>query len=206
MSTADFIAGTANQHGYIERLASERGFSTPIAACIEILGRDVCDLLANPPDTLAARKVIEALEAMPKKSAADSKVRRLPGGGTYTTAKHLRDYATGRKAPPLELDEHARWCLDRLLMHEQIRALIAGEQPRSKPAAPPHGVNGQGPITMQQLLDHFKNWDRLAEAFKVTVPTAKAWGTFVPENRVYEAEVKTNGYVRVPRNRVGEVA
>jgi hypothetical protein len=205
MSTADFVAGTPNQHGYIERLASERGFSTPIAACMQVLGRDVCALLATPPDTLEARKVIEALEAMPKKAAGE-KLRRVPGASPYTTAKQLRDYATGKKAPPLELDEHARWCLDRLLMHEQIRAILTGEQPRARPATPPQGVNGQGPITMQHLLDHFKTWDRVADAFKVTVPTAKAWGALVPENRVYEAEVKTNGYVRVPRNRVGEVA
>lgn len=206
MSTPDFVAGTPNQHGYIERLALERGFSTAIAACIEILGRDVCDLLASPPDTLAARKVIEALEGMPKKAAPDGKVRRIGPAGQYTTAKQLRDYATGKKAPPLEIDEHARWCLDRLLMQEQIRAIVAGEQPKARAVTPPLGVNGQGPISIQHLLDHFKSWDRLADAFKVTVPTAKAWGTLVPENRVYEAEVKTNGYVRVPRNRVGEVA
>jgi hypothetical protein len=59
-------------------------------------------------------------------------------------------------------------------------------------------INGDQPIAMEHLLAYFKTWDSLAEAFRVTVPTAKAWGTHLPAGRAFEAEVRTKGYVRAP--------
>jgi len=208
-----FQAGSPRQHEFIADLATRHGHESALGACEKVLGRDRASLLKTPPTTTEARKVIDTLSVKdtdPKPSSnsstpAPGRASTKAGFGHYTTAKQLREFATGAKSVPSELDEHARWVLERLQQHERARALLAGEELPAATAVP-RGVNGNQPITLEHLLEYYKNWDRLADAFRVTVPTAKAWGALLPESRTYEAEVKTMGYVRVPRNAQGDVA
>lgn len=205
----NFRAGTEKQHKYIERMVGEGGYASVLAACAKHLGRPEEELAQNELSTSDARIVIEALQLETQRdgaghAASDRKTDRKPERPHYTTAKELREFATGAKPVPQDIDEHAAWVLDRLRRLATVEQVIAGKQVQAR--AIPVGVNGNGPITMDHILTyHDQDWDRVAEAFRVAVPSAKAWGTNLPEARWYEAEVRTNGYVRVPRNAKGEV-
>lgn len=203
--STEFIAGSPKQHKYIASLAARTGFASALAACAVILGKPEEDLRHEGVATTDARKVIEALQVQEADAAGKSDGQPRSHRSPYTTAKQLRAYATGEQTPPQDLDEHALWVLDRLHQHERARALLAGEAPPPVAQVPRAGTNGNAPIQMDHLLGFFKSWDRLAEAFRVTVPTAKAWGVLLPESRACEAEVRTNGYVRAPRDAQGHV-
>lgn len=207
-----FSAGSRRQSDYIKALALKAGFATPLDACGSVLGMEATTLLQSPPDTTQARKVIDALKGMvdSKKSAPDTKPEQAAHqppsneASRDTTPSKLRAHAAAREIPS-GLDSDSTFIIKALIQHEVVRAVMSGEQltlprPRSN-----GGANGNKRIEMDHLLKFFRNWDELADAFGVTVPTAKAWGTYVPDSRVFEAEVRTNGYVRVPRDRDGEV-
>lgn len=194
----DFTAGTDRQRNYIIVLAKRRGFASPLAACAAALGRSPEDIKANPPDTSTARKVIEYLE---QSEASEERGAGSTGQGGVT-AQQLRRIADSGSIPA-DLDEDSRRVVEALIQNARIKVILAVEEP----VAVRHkaGVNANARIELEHLLKYFKTWDNLADAFKVTVPTAKAWGQYVPENRVFEAEVRTNGYVRVPRDGRGRV-
>ena len=107
------------------------------------------------------------------------------------TAKRLRAIHEEGEPRPDDLDADSAWVLDRLVLASRLER----EAARQRGA----GVNRGGRIEMSTLVNHFGGWDRLAEVFGVTVPTAKAWGTHLPASRAYEAEVKTQGLVKAPR-------
>lgn len=187
------VEWTDAQKQHIERLLAKTGFNDLLAAWR--------DLLPNSPvpatDELArgqASTLIAALEARQKSSA--------PGEGNrssrYLTARQLRSIDTGSAPVPVELDDDARWVLTRLSKFRAIESLI---DRRLVPDAAP--VNGDQPILVEHVLAYFKDWDHLAEAFGVTVPTAKAWGSTLPLSRAFEAEIKTRGHVRVPSSQRG---
>lgn len=200
---ADFSAGTERQGKYIIVLAKRTGYTSAFEATAAALGRSQDDIRAKPPETQDARKVIEFLErkdagATSTQSSQDTSHR------PHVTAKQLRQFATSGDVPE-DLDEDSIWVVERLLQHERARVVLAGEDPASGHARYRRGVNRNNRIELEHLLTYFKSWDNLADAFGVTVPTAKAWGQFLPENRIFEAEVRTNGYVTVPRDRRGNV-
>lgn len=198
---AGFLAGTERQGNYIMALAKKAGYPSAFEACATILGRSEADIRGAHLDTKDARRVIEFLE--PKDGATNTPANDSPHR-THGTAKLLRQYATTGDVPQ-DLDEDSVWVVERLLQHERARAVLAGEDPATGHARYRRGVNHNNRIELEHLLTYFKSWDNLADAFGVTVPTAKAWGQFLPENRIFEAEVRTNGYVRVPRDRKGNV-
>lgn len=200
----EIVLGTRRQDAYIRSLVRERagGEEDAVAVCSTFLKRSIQDLVDQPPSSKEAGSIIARLTMAAEKTdeprRAVSKSAAKPGSTAepcpYTTAKQLRQYATGQHPVDVELDEHATWVLTRLKEHAKVlEALFDSEAVQPPPAV---GINGNGPIRVQDLLTHFGSWDGLAEAFKVTVPTAKAWGTNLPESRNYEAEVKTRGYVR----------
>lgn len=200
---SDFVAGTERQGKYIMVLAKKTGYASAFEATAAALGRSQEDIRANPPSTQDARKAIEYLE---RKDAAGS-ITQSPcdtDHRPHVTAKQLRQFATSGDVPA-DLDEDSIWIVERLLQHERARLVLVGEDPATGHARYRRGVNRNNRIELEHLLAYFKSWDNLADAFGVTVPTAKAWGQFLPENRIFEAEVRTNGYVNVPRDRKGNV-
>ena len=200
---AGFLAGTERQGKYIMALAKKTGYASAFEACAAVLGRPEAGIREVPLDTKDARKVIEFLERKDGASTPPTPTRDT-GHSTHGTAKLLRQYATTGDVPQ-DLDEDSVWVVERLLQHERARAVLAGEDPATGHARYRRGVNRNNRIELEHLLTYFKSWDNLADAFGVTVPTAKAWGQFLPENRIFEAEVRTNGYVCVPRDRKGNV-
>ncbi len=147
------------------------------------------------PDMPQASLLISALEAKIKPAPGEAPAAAPRSGARYLTARHLRQIDSGTAEAPTELDDDARWVLSRLARWRAVESIADS---RSVHAPAPPAVNGEQPIQMDQLLAYFKSWDALAEAFGVSVPTAKAWGTNLPLPRGFEAEIKTRGYVRVP--------
>src|SRR5690242_11039268 len=118
-TTNEFVAGTKAQHDFISSLAGRLGFESAIAACAAALGRDHASLLAQLPSKTEAREVINHLQGLERQKPTDSSATATKGAGKsssghYTTAKQLREMAAGARATPSDLDEHARWVLDRL--------------------------------------------------------------------------------------------
>jgi len=181
--------GNDKQHGYAARLAKQAGYASLSEACVKALERPADLLVADGISVAEASKVIARLQS-------DADARPRPFKATYLTPRQLRRIASGECAPPAELDEDATWILDRLAKAHAIAGLFGAADAIQRRQAP---VNGDGPIEMQQLLTHYGSWDAIAEAFAVTVSTAKAWGAHLPAARAYEAEIKTDGYVRAPR-------
>jgi len=200
---------TSRQVEYLTRLAAQAGFVSPESACQDILQRTV--VLPSPDgqqqagqgagfEVLSlqdARSVLTALELRVQPKKTDAPAGHDATAGMPLSAADLKAIASGALDRPEHLDEDSRWVLDRLVMAVKLLQCIPSDMLGGR--AVEKGVNGNGPILMEHLLQYFGNWDRLAEAFGVTVPTAKAWGSRVPESRCFEAEVKTRGHVRVPR-------
>lgn len=183
---------TEPQINFIEKLARSIN-RQPSEAVADVVGE------AKEPSRLTteeASRVITALRtkaglADPDTLTATAMVKRPSpaGGGRYLTARQLRRIATGDAMVPAQADEDAQWVLSRLDTLAKIEHQLGIVPPK-------RGVNGSGPVAMEQLLAYFGDWDTLAKAFEVTVSTAKAWGSHLPAGRAYEAEVKTRGYVR----------
>lgn len=195
---ATLVIGSDKQSKYIHDMAARAKVPSVMAVCVEVLGRSAQNLLQNPPTTTEARQVIQHLQAK-LDSAQQATATSLAGSSSL-----LRRYAEQGEAPA-DLDEDSLWIVTQLQRADRARAALAGEQ-IAIAKHQPQGFNSGKRIEVEHLLKYFKSWDNLADAFKVTVPTAKAWGQYVPENRIYEAEVRTNGFVRVPRNHRGLVA
>ncbi len=191
MDATAFRVGTDSQHSFAERLARKAGYESLVDACADALGRDPDELAREPLAVADASRVIAHLQVKtsdgttPPSSADGSKRPQ------FLTARHLRRIATGQQRAPEQLDEDAAWVLDHIGKSIATRALYTDEVAGK-------GVNGEQPIAVEHLLAYFKTWDALADAFRVTVPTAKAWGTHLPAARACEAEVRTKGYVRAP--------
>ena len=203
MTPQPFQAGTENQHGYLTRLTVAMGKADLVETCAEILRVDVDALREQGSLSVAdARLCISALQASADSSARHAPATTPPSSDRrYTTAKQLHDYATGAVPAPGELDRYATWVLRRLATLDAVLAAIPQEAligPTSTSPGQRRNVNVGGPIMMTHLLLYYSTWDRLAEAMGVTVSTAKSWGDRLPEARVFEAEVKTAGFVRVP--------
>lgn len=192
--------GTAKQHEYLDRLAKELGYTDIRKALAELT--DI-KMAAEGIGVEAASEAIEQLKAM-----LGSKKVEAPqeGGRKYLTARHLRQIATGQRKIPDELDDDAAWVLARIDLVERFSWLLSNPSHSTSGLLAPPGlgrpgadVNEGGPIPMKQLLDYFKGWDAVAETFKVTVATAKAWGAHLPASRAFEAEIKTHGYFTAGR-------
>lgn len=195
VTTQKFQAGTERQHRYLAVLARRCGYPSPLAVCAEVLGQSPEELLENPPDTTTARRVIEYLEK------AGGFLKHGRSSEQHPTPGQLRQWAEAGELPS-GLDEDSKVIVESLQQLSRIKGILSvGETQRVS-----KGVNGNSPIEVAHLLQFYGSWDTLADAFGITVATVKSWGRFVPENRVYEAEVRTNGYVRVPRDERGHVS
>lgn len=197
------------QREYAKALAARAGLTLEQAS-LDTFGRPV------PPESMTTRQASMLIAKLkttlgePAKPAHATKARlddhapvaapaapklngiaKLLSPARMAAARQLRAIHEGAEPRPANLDDDAAWLLHRLELAERLEK----EKERGRGA----GVNGRGPIEMEGLLTHFGNWDRLAEAFGVTVPTAKAWGKHLPAARAYEAEVKTGGWVKAPR-------
>lgn len=183
---------TEAQRAHIERLLAKAGMHDVLAAWQELLPNSpvpaTADLARGQASTLIA-----ALEAKLKPASGEA-----AKGARFLTARALRSIDTGSSQAPSELDDDARWVLARLAKFRAIESLV--DRRVSSDASP---INGDHPILVEHVLGYFKTWDRLAEAFGVTVPTAKAWGATLPLARAFEAEIKTGGHVRVPASQRG---
>lgn len=202
-------AANTQQLEYAKALAARAGLTLDRAA-LDTFGRTV------PPEKLTTRQASMLISQLktalgePAKAAGAVKARQddhapvaapappKPNGiakllspSRMAAARQLRAIHEGAEPRPANLDDDAAWLLQRLDLADRLEK----EKERGRRA----GVNGRGPIEMEGLLTHFGSWDRLAEAFGVTVPTAKAWGKHLPAARAYEAEVKTGGWVKAPR-------
>lgn len=191
MDATSFRVGTESQHSFAERLARKAGYESLIDACADALGRDPDELTKEPLPVADASRVIAHLQVKTSDCGTAPSASEAPKRSLFLTARHLRRIATGQQRVPDQIDEDAAWVLDLLGKGLAIRALFTDEVTGK-------GINGDQPIAMEHLLTFFKTWDAVADAFRVTVPTAKAWGTHLPASRAYEAEVRTKGYVRAP--------
>jgi hypothetical protein len=191
MDSTGFRVGTESQHGFAESLAKKAGYASVVDACADALGRDPDELAKEPLSVADASRVIGHLKVKSEAPGVQAPATDAAKRSHYLTARHLRRIATGQQRAPDEIDEDAAWVLDLLGKGLAVRALFTDEHVG-------RAINGDQPIAMEHLLAYFKTWDSLAEAFRVTVPTAKAWGTHLPAGRAFEAEVRTKGYVRAP--------
>lgn len=186
-----------NQHRYLEDLARKAGLSTE-EAIRQSLGRPV------PVEKLTVRQASLLIfqlrgrlgegqgQAAPSDDGGANAIEKLLAPATMPlSAATVRAIHSGRQERPEQVDADTAWILDRLSEADRLERQAA----RRRGA----GLNRGGPIEMAALVKHFGSWDRLAEVFGVTVPTAKAWGAHLPAARAFEAEVKTDGLVRAPR-------
>lgn len=187
------------QLDYAKALATRAGLTIERAAH-EAFGRDVpLERMSTRQASMLIAKLKGVLgepartgDADPAPAPADtSAISRLLNPRRIASARQLRAIHAGTAPRPDALDADAAWVLERLALADRLEQ----EQQRARG----EGINGRGPIEMDSLVRHFGDWDRLAETFGVTVPTAKAWGKHLPAARAYEAEVKTGGWVKAPR-------
>ena len=189
--------GTDAQGKYLLDLASRLGYPDVAHALADMTQFGAAKSLTNSEasDAITQLKAcLPADEATPTGSPAAALGAARP---RFLTARHLRQINEGKRPAPADLDEDASWVLDRLQRLVQISQLAGS--PTQQTQAHGVGVNEGRPIEMADLLRYYKTWDALAEAFKVAVTTAKAWGTLLPPGRAFEAEVRTGGFVRAPR-------
>lgn len=178
MSNETSQIGTQGQHGYIESLVKRSG----LCSIDEAIGI----AFAERPAKLGkaeASTIIAALER--RVGPAKGEPRPPVASGSATQLRRLASSST-----PLTKIESpdARWIVDRLRKFDAIEQVLnAGKN-----------QNANGPISMDLLVAYFNGWDKLAEAFDVAVPTAKAWGTHLPASRAFEAQIKTGGFVHAP--------
>lgn len=190
MDGSAFQFGNYKQHAFALRLSQQAGYASLLDACADALGLDPDAVLKERVSVPDASRVIAHLQV--KMEAAGTTTPNTARKASFLTARQLRRIATGQQRTPDQLDEDAAWVLDLLGKALAVGALYSDE-PIGK------SVNGNDPIAMEHVLAFYKTWDELAKAFGVTVSTAKSWGRLLPASRAYEAEARTSGYVRAPR-------
>lgn len=178
-STNESNAPTAAQMSTLADLAKRGGYeSVPqMAMAFE---------MAEPQCKATASRLLSAVIGPQAKTGGQAGTRQQ-----YATARQLRRMAEGETDIPDTLDADAVWVLERLAALKAVQGLLG--EPRAKPP-----VNGEGPILVKHLVDHFGSVELVAQAFSLSAATVKAWGTAVPNNRWYEAQVRTGGKVCVP--------
>lgn len=169
------------QLGYLRRLARDLGFASP-AAALASMGAEMpvtVDQASAAIDLLKAKSEPAAEEPQPAKRSR------------FITARTLRRIDQGAAELPDTIDEDAAWVLKRLAKLRELETVMG---------APPRwgGVNAGGPILIEHLVAYFSSIERVASEFGVSVATAKGWGSQLPANRAYEAQVRTHGHVTVP--------
>jgi|GEM_PF-2043364 len=190
MDVSTFRVGNDKQHAFALRLAQQAGYASLADACADALGIDPSQVSKDSVDVPDASRVIAHLQVKTEASGAKKSDRTRKT--MFLTARQLRRIATGDQRRPEVVDDDAMWVLDLL-----AKALAIGGLFSDTPAG--KGVNRNEPIAIEHVLAYYRNWDELAKAFGVTVATAKAWGKLLPSSRAYEAEARTGGYVRAPR-------
>lgn len=180
MSKETSQIGTQGQHSYIESLVKRSGLGS-IDEAIGIA-------FADRPTTLGKAEASTLIAALERRvGTAHGEPRPTVASGSAAQLRKLASSSTPL-AKIASLD--ARWVVDRLRKFDAIEQVLnAGKN-----------QNANGPISMDLLVAYFNGWDKLAEAFDVTVPTAKAWGTHLPASRAFEAQIKTGGLVYAPTN------
>lgn len=109
----------------------------------------------------------------------------------FLTARHLRNIALGKRAPPSSLDEDAEWVLRHLKFSLAVEAMYV--------PTPIEPINGNAAITIDHLVSVFGSLEQIAEAFSVSLGTVKGWGTLLPQRYASTAEIQSGGRVRAPR-------
>lgn len=170
---------TTKQRDYVTLLARD-------------LGKTVDEALASiglqPPLTLEqASGAIDQLKSLLDRKP-DASATPPTGRQAYLTARNLKAIDEGTRPMPGQLDADAAWVLQRLAKLREIELLVDSPTRWS-------GANAGGPILVQHLVDYFGSPEQVAVAFGVSLGTVKGWGTQLPANRGYEAQVKTRGYV-----------
>lgn len=168
--------GTPKQNAYIRGLAEEAGFERLADAIAPILGVAVDGLTDRQFTATEASQVITELQ----KRVGTPKPKVL-------TARHLRRISLNEDPRPESLDDDAIWVLSRLERLQSIERLALGA-----------GINGDGPILVEHLLQYFQSLEAIALAFKLSVQTIRGWGANVPQAHAHRAEVLTRGFVRAP--------
>lgn len=178
MSTSPTQIATAGQHGYIEDLVKRAGLESTADA--------IALVFPETPAVLGRTEASRLIAALEKRVGSPTRDTSSPS--THTSAKQIRKLAMGTTPLDKIQSPDARWIVDRLRKFAAIENVLAAGK----------NQNVGGPIAMDLLVSYFQGWDRLAEAFDVTVPTAKAWGSHLPASRAYEAQIKTGGFVHAP--------
>ncbi len=171
--------GTAAQAAFIEQLAGALGFAD-VAAALTSLG------MAAPLTVKEASQAIDRLKA--KLPAQEEHGRRK-----FLTARHLLLIDRGEMSAPDDLDTDAATVLQRLAKLREVERVL--QMP-----AQWGGANRGGPILVEHLVQHFGSLESVAAAFGVSLSTVKGWGAVLPEQKSYEAEVKTRGWVCAARS------
>jgi hypothetical protein len=189
--------GTDSQHEYLQALTKKLGYAD-IAEAVRAHAEGMVIEPGSEPTKQQASAAIAALKIAEGTLPPEGQAKKRAASGDrskskFLTARVLRRIAQGEVAPPEELDDDARWVLERLELINRIQALSG-----NAPAGAETPRRPTGPIPMSVLVDYFKTWDALADAFGVTVPTAKAWGAHLPASKAHKAEVLTNGFVKAP--------
>lgn len=131
----------------------------------------------------------------------ESPAAQVPG------AQQIRRWAQGTESyVESSLDPDTRWVLDRLARYDAVlQATKAADVLKSSEASSAvKGINDSDPILVEHLGSFFGSEEEAAKAMGVSVSTFRAWGTYVPPQRAWQAEVLTDGYVRAPRRAKGD--
>lgn len=186
---------TAAQLDYIDLLCRKLGVTRDAAAqaagvalplAIDTASA-VIGFLKNELDVAETKAGKEPTSRRDKASPAG---RREGQGDAKLSAKELRAIAGGKMPAPDALSEDENWVLFRLAKLTDLEHAI-GEPVRWP------GVNGGGPIRVEQLVQYFGSIEAVATAFGVSVGTVRnGWSGVVPANRAHEAAWLTRGYVQ----------
>ncbi|MCD9046742.1 Cro/CI family transcriptional regulator [Luteimonas sp. MHLX1A] len=179
---------TAAQLDYIESLTRRAGAS---------LSEVKAQLQLDEPITVeGASKIIDALKDRLGIVGSETRPPKRGQGRAEDSgrlgATELRAIAEGRRPAPTDLAVDESWILFRLAKLIDLELAI-GEPARWA------GANQGEQIRVEHLEAYFGSVEAVATAFGVSVGTVRSgWGGVLPPNRVFEAVVKTRGYVQAP--------
>lgn len=214
--------GTEAQSRFAADLARELGLAGLRAAIAEATGTAPPEGQPLNLSTTEASAVITVLKDRFEKKYPG---RRLKGGKSrgsaqdappptveptaaqVSNAQQIRRWAQGTESyVESSLDPDTRWVLERLARYDAVlhATKVADVLKPSEAGSMVKGINGSDPILVEHLGSFFGSEEEAAKAMGVSASTFRAWGTYVPPQRAWQAEVLTDGYVRAPRRTKGD--